>query len=676
MFVAQPHRMSVPLVWRALTALLGIAGASLAGTTMADAATYVSATTITADATWTATASPYVINGDVSVSAGATLTLAPGTIVKFNGPFRTLRIHGALNSAGSADGRVTFTSIQDDSIGGDSGADGYTAGAPGQWYAIQIRPGSVASTVTYTDIRYGGYGSARWNYGAIDVADPGAITVSHSRITDNQTSAIKLYGIGASATVLRSELTRNGNGISANVASVTISDGTVIADNLEDGLWFNLPTVTNKPPRSLIAAADVTRNGRYGFTIQANGDYPLALLPTASGNNIYGNLHTSGKQVEISGYPSFKNAALSWSGNYWGDDVYYYSNPSQCAGATPNSSGRLAYRASTSAPPAGPMGSGSYTVYPPYPQPFVVCATAPAKVRDCGFSSSYISEGRATVAYEGAGVSASAAATCADETDAAVEAFATDFSTLGGDVSATFAPADGMTPTEIADAYAPTVASLFDEVNATGDFSFTYSGTAPVQRMRMKLAGPSTSSIAFPASPCFDPWWPTEGYVEVGPSNQPGFVGKRRIYQWFRWNAANLLYFKACRGNLTIEPDAVFDKSDGLTYLGTKTGAKLSNLPRHYDDTRVDEVVGDETSYTVGSADAQQLIAERKYFTLIRTNPGSASTDQMFVRFQNGVRIPAGCYSTWCVYSAAVGAEQVVLPKWQTVPGSFAWARP
>ena len=136
-------------------ALLAIAIASPANAF----ALRVPATTYTSDTTWTQANSPYVLDGNITVNPGVTLTIDPGVVVKLSAQTRTLTVKGVLQALGTADQSVVFTSIKDDTDGSDSGGDGPTLGAPGQWFMLNLMAGSTAH-FDYADLRYGGYGSA------------------------------------------------------------------------------------------------------------------------------------------------------------------------------------------------------------------------------------------------------------------------------------------------------------------------------------------------------------------------------------------------------------------------------------------------------------------------------------------------------------------------------------
>ena len=123
------------------------------------------------DTTWTIGGSPYVIVGDdwgrLIVDAGATLTVEPGVIVKVSAG-GTMYVHGQLEARGTITEPIFFTSLQDDSVGGDTNGDGdATTPAPGDWYYV-VAVGSGQAWVEQAEVRYAGqrdpYGQG---YGAL-----------------------------------------------------------------------------------------------------------------------------------------------------------------------------------------------------------------------------------------------------------------------------------------------------------------------------------------------------------------------------------------------------------------------------------------------------------------------------------------------------------------------------
>jgi len=117
--------------------------------------TFVSGT-IATDTVWSAKDSPYVIHGSVSIYPEATLTIEPGVIVKFDYS-SYLYVVGSLQADGTSDGKIYFTSIKDDSVGGDTNEDGNSSSPePGDWLYIRFEPESNAN-INNTVIRYGGH---------------------------------------------------------------------------------------------------------------------------------------------------------------------------------------------------------------------------------------------------------------------------------------------------------------------------------------------------------------------------------------------------------------------------------------------------------------------------------------------------------------------------------------
>ncbi|KKK85354.1 hypothetical protein LCGC14_2774140, partial [marine sediment metagenome] len=78
--------------------------------------------TVDADTTWRGV---IVVEDNVTVQGGATLTVAPGTIVKF-GILKALTVQagGSLSALGTLAQPIHFTSVRDDTLGGDMGDDG------------------------------------------------------------------------------------------------------------------------------------------------------------------------------------------------------------------------------------------------------------------------------------------------------------------------------------------------------------------------------------------------------------------------------------------------------------------------------------------------------------------------------------------------------------------------
>lgn len=69
---------------------------------------------IIADTTWDLAGSPYIIQNDIHVASAVTLTIEPGVIVKLS-QSNILWIDGKLLAEGTADNKIVFTSIDDDS---------------------------------------------------------------------------------------------------------------------------------------------------------------------------------------------------------------------------------------------------------------------------------------------------------------------------------------------------------------------------------------------------------------------------------------------------------------------------------------------------------------------------------------------------------------------------------
>ncbi len=108
---------------------------------------------------------PYHVEETVEIDDGATLSIDPGMVVKFQTTgYPCFDIRGML-SLPSSGSRVVFTSMKDDTAGGDSNGDG-SASVPssGDWGYFHYYPQAVGNIVQNAEFRYGGNGKYSVDY--------------------------------------------------------------------------------------------------------------------------------------------------------------------------------------------------------------------------------------------------------------------------------------------------------------------------------------------------------------------------------------------------------------------------------------------------------------------------------------------------------------------------------
>lgn len=172
-------------------------------TKTANADTIIAPTSISSNTVWS-NVNTYVVNTSTTVQPGITLTVEPGTVIKFNA-YAYMVIKGTLQASGSDQSNIVFTSYKDDAYGGDTNGDGSaTVPVRGDWYHLESYTGGTIN-MSYSRVRYGGRSFAMVNSsgGTINMdhcyveqsLDKGIETRGTARITNNQLSSFYTTGI-------------------------------------------------------------------------------------------------------------------------------------------------------------------------------------------------------------------------------------------------------------------------------------------------------------------------------------------------------------------------------------------------------------------------------------------------------------------------------------------------
>jgi urease beta subunit len=176
--------------------------------------------TLATSATWPA--EPFtLLLGDntfndnrLDIPAGVTLTIAPGAVVKCEGgsqppygPTYTLTVEGTLDAVGTSASPITFTSVNDNSVGGATGSGSPTEG---DWMGIA---GSTSASLDleHTTVEYA---STAANFAG---GSESKVTIDSNTFSLNGTAVSVSAAVGTNASITNNAFT--GNNVAINASS-------------------------------------------------------------------------------------------------------------------------------------------------------------------------------------------------------------------------------------------------------------------------------------------------------------------------------------------------------------------------------------------------------------------------------------------------------------------------
>ncbi|OQY03290.1 MAG: hypothetical protein B6I22_11950 [Desulfobacteraceae bacterium 4572_123] len=259
--------------------------------------------TIDTDTTWRGIT---IVDEPVTVSSEVTLTIDPDTIIKFD-PFHRSNIILSSGSVLIAEGTVAqpviFTSLYDDSSGGDVNVDGNSSTPnAGDWLGIHVLGGQAI--LDHVILNYGGGTENRsWNNsaGAIVVKNEGVVILSNSIIRDPFFEGILAWGSGT-VTVMNSVITGADRGVN--------SDGNAIVELMNCTLDDNRIGIYGHNGDLIITNSIISNSifaGLYNI-LSSPIDIKYSNVWSDSGSNYLGNItDQTGQNNNVSMDPQYRD---------------------------------------------------------------------------------------------------------------------------------------------------------------------------------------------------------------------------------------------------------------------------------------------------------------------------------------------------------------------------------
>ena len=265
--------------------------------------------TLTGNETWSGSF-VHIVTGELIVPGGKTLTINPGAVIKFdNAAGITVQDGGTLSAQGLVALPITFTSLKDDTVAGDTNGDGGMGKpAAGDWRSIRLG-GSAVVTLRHAMVRYGGNSIINtWSAGGMIENNGGnsaPLTVDSCIISESLKDGI--LGGGA-VLVQNSVVSGNDRGVTARAGPTTVVINSTVYNNRQ-GLLEHAGTLTvrNCIVVSNFEAGVINDYGANNITVT----YSDVWNPGAA--NYAGTSDKTGQNGNISVNPQLKNPA---TGNF------------------------------------------------------------------------------------------------------------------------------------------------------------------------------------------------------------------------------------------------------------------------------------------------------------------------------------------------------------------------